>query len=400
MPAPRVQKPKAEPKRKPKAAKKTSSANRDQARAIGMTEPLSVLTKDYPQPIRDMEEHVNRPAEERLEEMKTRGKIARPMNSFMCYRSAYAERTKQWCHESNHQKISSLSGISWRMETPEIREKYAKLADTEKENHNKAHPGYKFSPAKAKTTDRKRKGAGSEDEDEEEDFEHLESDSEWTPAGYKRTRGSRQRPRREMVYQESSPYMGGMPYPHPYHAAPGMNRSAFHASNPGRPLPVPMEDMQAYGQQRHYYTQSAHSVPSNYGHTQGQIEDIRIHHTPVPQADQAIAPSGLPGANHDDLYALDQNLDQNNIEVYGGGDKDQFVDPSLMNFDQPYQGGVFTEAGFSELDGDIIAQQSQEQGRASQGYKPLVEEGREPWEEPSANTDVDDAFRDWLAKSS
>ncbi|KAI5292962.1 hypothetical protein KEM55_007389, partial [Ascosphaera atra] len=113
--------------------------------------PLSELTKHMDHiPLRNMEAHVNRSLETRLEEVeKKNGKIARPMNSFMLYRSAYAERTKEWCSKNNHQIVSSVSGQSWPLEPPEVRDKYEKLAVIDRENHKKAHPNYKFAPNKA-----------------------------------------------------------------------------------------------------------------------------------------------------------------------------------------------------------------------------------------------------------
>ncbi|KAH2779230.1 hypothetical protein KXW05_004230 [Aspergillus fumigatus] len=114
--------------------------------------PLSEVTKHLTNvPLRDMDSWVHRPKEVRHAEVaKKNGKVARPMNSFMLYRSAYAERTKEWFAQNNHQVVSEVAGDSWRIETPEIREKYEVLANVEKANHLKAHPGYKFSPSKEK----------------------------------------------------------------------------------------------------------------------------------------------------------------------------------------------------------------------------------------------------------
>ena len=68
------------------------------------------------------------------------------MNCFMLYRSAYAERTKEWVSETNHKVVSQLAGKSWKLETVEIKKKYVFLAEIERNNHMKAHPGYKFVP--------------------------------------------------------------------------------------------------------------------------------------------------------------------------------------------------------------------------------------------------------------
>lgn len=80
--------------------------------------------------------------------MRRNGRIARPMNSFMLYRSAYAERTKELSAQNNHQVVSETAGDSWKIEPKEIREKYENLANIEKTRHLQAHPGYKFAPCK------------------------------------------------------------------------------------------------------------------------------------------------------------------------------------------------------------------------------------------------------------
>ena len=147
-----------------------------------LTAPLSELTKSYHDiPLKDMDEWVNRSVETRLKECnKKEGWIPRPMNSFMLYRSAYAERTKHWCLQNNHQVVSSVSGMSWPMEPPEIRERFIEYARQERENHAKAHPGYKFSPAKTDASRHKRKGANKEQDDNESvDLEELDYD--WQP---------------------------------------------------------------------------------------------------------------------------------------------------------------------------------------------------------------------------
>ncbi|KAF2094614.1 hypothetical protein NA57DRAFT_46480, partial [Rhizodiscina lignyota] len=100
-----------------------------------------------------MDAWVNRSASVRRKEVEDRkGYITRPMNSFMLYRSAYAERTKQWGLHNNHQVVSSMAGESWPLEPPEVRDHYNELAKLERANHQAAHPDYKFSPSKTSTS--------------------------------------------------------------------------------------------------------------------------------------------------------------------------------------------------------------------------------------------------------
>ncbi|PYH80582.1 hypothetical protein BO82DRAFT_267899, partial [Aspergillus uvarum CBS 121591] len=113
---------------------------------------LSILTKEMAEvPIKDIESWVYRSSETRIQEVqKKKGRVTRPMNSFMLYRSAFAERTQQWLGQNDHRLVSEISGKSWKLEPRGIRLKYGHLAEIEKQNHLKAHPEYRFSPAKIK----------------------------------------------------------------------------------------------------------------------------------------------------------------------------------------------------------------------------------------------------------
>lgn len=157
--------------KEPRARRRAKQTKTDKNASPTITAPLSELTKNMVHiPIRDMEAWVNRPIEQRRREVQQKnGKIARPMNSFMLYRSAYAERTKEWCAQNNHQVVSRASGQSWPLEPKEIREKFEYLALIERDNHQKAHPEYKFAPNKSQTPPRKKRNndyASSVDEAE------------------------------------------------------------------------------------------------------------------------------------------------------------------------------------------------------------------------------------------
>ncbi|KAL1964648.1 hypothetical protein VTN77DRAFT_6674 [Rasamsonia byssochlamydoides] len=175
----------------PRARRRTKPAKTGKGAATpNITAPLSVLTKDMTHiPVKDMEAWVNRPIEVRRREVAQKnGKIARPMNSFMLYRSAYADRTKEWCAQNNHQVVSRASGQSWPLEPPEIREKFELLAIIERDNHQKAHPEYKFAPNKTQTPPRKKR---SIEEDDSSDIDEAEFDIQSTsPPHPKRARSS------------------------------------------------------------------------------------------------------------------------------------------------------------------------------------------------------------------
>lgn len=186
-------------------AKKEKKSKLDKSKTPRLTAPLSVLTKDMATPVRDIEAWVNRPAEERVKEVEKRnGYVTRPMNSFMLYRSAYAERTKQWCTQNNHQIVSSVSGESWPMEPEEVRNQFDLWAKTERQNHHDAHPTYKFSPSKA--ANKRRKGDMSDDEDSDLDI-GRDPDGE-----YRGTRSVRQRRQGQMEYMNDLQGFGSTPY--------------------------------------------------------------------------------------------------------------------------------------------------------------------------------------------
>ncbi|OJZ80216.1 hypothetical protein ASPFODRAFT_53704 [Aspergillus luchuensis CBS 106.47] len=109
--------------------------------------PLSALTDGMQHiPVRDMYAWVDRPIETRRQEALQRYKrIPRPLNSFILYRLAYNDRIKYWLGR-----------------TPHIRKQYETLAEKEKRNHARAHPGYRFSPSNKRGQPRTAKGRSQE----------------------------------------------------------------------------------------------------------------------------------------------------------------------------------------------------------------------------------------------
>lgn len=266
---------------------------------------------------------VNRSVEERQQEVeKRKGKITRPMNSFMLYRSAYAERTKTWCTQNNHQVVSSVSGESWPMEPKEIRELYTEYARIERDNHQKAHPGYKFSPSKAGAAARKKR----EETEEEEDRSDLdEYDAEFKPSRSRalRTNGvARNTPDPAWDYGNGaygSPERG-LPMHHPGHP------SSYFANNPGKPMPLPMP-MTNEVLQNHYY---AHDVRQNMSYP--YTEDVYLRREGYPSMGHGTGTPliGLPGGPHHELFdetstantPLPMNEQQLDPLLLGQGDHD------------------------------------------------------------------------------
>jgi hypothetical protein len=263
----KLPKPKKIRKEKVKAEKKIAK----------LEKPLSELTKSWSHvPVVDIEAYVNRPADERRKEVaegKVPGRIKRPMNSFMLYRKAYQNRTKNWCLQNNHQVVSQVCGDSWPLEPEEIREQFNEWARIERVNHQSAHPGYKFSPSKAGVKISKRK-LSEDNESEESDLE----DFDWQ-GGNNRTHNKR-RQKAAKIDDDASYQPAGNSYRHsressiePVHGS--LNRSSYHASNPGQPLPSQYSESNLqYG---HYYQQ----IVQNNSIIPG-VEDVIIRTTVRP----------------------------------------------------------------------------------------------------------------------
>lgn len=314
----------ASPSPRPKRSKQNKG---EKAKVPKIEAPLSVLTQEYDDvPVKDMNAWVNRPVEVRQAEVeKRKGKITRPMNSFMLYRSAYADRTKIWCLQNNHQVVSSVSGESWPMEPKEIRDLYTEYARIERDNHQKAHPGYKFSPSKAGTAGRKRRDASDDEDEEPSDLDDL--DAEWKPS---RARSSKVNVAKRTMPEASWPN-SGLPYSNHGNllaSDPFQSRSSYHYSNPGKPLPAPMTQEEMYGQ--YYQT----SVRANAGHP--YTEDVFYHRAQTPgQAYGSPSPLvGIPGHPHYELYN-EQSVANSPATL----DEPQ-VDPYLLNQDDDAFAGL------------------------------------------------------------
>ena len=289
--------------------------------------PLSELTNDYTHiPVRDMDAWVQRSVEVRHEEVvRKNGSISRPMNSFMLYRSAYAERTKAWCSENNHQVVSSVTGESWPLEPAEIRNKYNDLAKLERHNHQVAHPQYKFSPSKPASASRKRKGGLYRDDDdsalEVETSDADDPDGEWGPPGQRK---SRPRQSRKVATSVTSA------------PSAGMLNSMWQTTNEGKAMPVRIVGEERQSQ---FYQQRVEPNAHN-----SSVEDVKLnlvngpgaqhHHYQLQQQrqkqQQYAAPIvSLPGGQRHGLLLQESGYDVSPTTIVTE------VDPSLLAFDGP-----------------------------------------------------------------
>lgn len=313
--------------------------------------PLSELTKDFEHvPLKDIVAWINRSVEDREADAKKRGKTARPMNSFMLYRSAYAERTKKWCLMNNHQVVSSVLGASWPMETQEIKDLYIEYARIERENHANAHPGYKFTPLKSQKLGRKRKERAEENSDEEEP-------SDLSDPGYEPKSRRNGNKRLKMSRQESEyPASLGPRDGYFREGQNGLARSRFAATNPGKPPPAQIGASDLHGQ---YYQTMMRGNPQF-----GAIQDVVLQKAEIPSSryETALAPSvvGLPGQDHFDL--LNQHA--------SGGEglpSEPQLDPLLTDYNPGYTG---SPVGFSNDPRLNDLSQAELAGSLFHGYSP------------------------------
>jgi hypothetical protein len=318
--------PRVEKMPKPKKAKKEkASAERKIAK---LDRPLSELTKDWTHiPVVDIEAYVNRSVEERRREVengKCPGKVKRPMNSFMLYRKAYQNRTKDWCLQNNHQVVSQVCGDSWPLEPDSVKEQFSEWARIERQNHQNAHPGYKFSPAKPGAAKAATKRKVSQDPlSEESDLE----DFEWEAAPPRRPKRQRSTP----IQEQSVSYPTTRPaYQYLSKESSvefnngGYNKSSYQATNPGRPIPAQYN--QANLDDGQYYQQSVQSNPNIAG-----VEDVIIRKTATPGVHSYL---GLPGGPDLDMM--------NPYPRYEGRFEPELrIDPSLVGQDEAVYGDEF-----------------------------------------------------------
>lgn len=268
--------------------------------------PLSEVTKHMLHiPLKDMEALVHRPITERRMEVakKKNGKVSRPMNSFMLYRSAYTDRIKALFHLNNHQEVSRASGKSWGMETPLVRTKYEELANIEKDNHCRAHPHYKFAPKKETEPKGKRR------RDAEEDCFADCDDPDFAPGSIPPSF----RLSRDSEVESNLDSRGSTPFDHPVHGMPTSGSIlSWQTSNPSQPDAgmMPADEQQ-------YLQTSVHPCPMG-----SHVEDVCIQrgYPDVPYTSSSEL-AGLPGASH-------YNLVQPQTPAAGNGDGQ--LDPRLL----------------------------------------------------------------------
>ncbi|KAL9052771.1 MAG: hypothetical protein Q9162_005191 [Coniocarpon cinnabarinum] len=293
--------------------KKTKSKKAVSNKTPKLDAPLSELTKDMEVKTRDMVAWVNRSDEERHAETEKRnGYITRPMNAFMLYRSAYAERTKQWCLQNNHQVVSSVSGESWPMEPESVRDHFNNLAKIERENHARAHPNYKFSPSKTPATTKKKRNEESDEDQEDSWTDSGDPDSEWRPKNDRSGQGRSRRLVREADYPAAHGPTSNPAFEHLPYAFDQEFLNAYAWNGSGR---VP-----SYGFDHYDQFDSQHAALTNHSDVNLQQQ----HHPYAISGFETILPSGMQNISPDMMFHSD---------AHTAGVGENQVDPSLYSND-------------------------------------------------------------------
>jgi hypothetical protein len=326
---------------------------------------MSELTRASSIPVADIETYVHRSSDERRQEIevgKNPGRIKRPMNAFMLYRKAYQQRAKEWASQHNHQIVSRVCGMSWPLEPEHIRQQFKAWADTERDNHQKAHPNYKFTPAKPHKPSPKYEVGY----DERSDGSDLE-DYNWAGRGGSRVRSATHTPGADSdyipsrsVYAATHPHPGQLAGMHPmgmmHQTRP--NALDFH---PGKPLPGPYEYREFQGQYYEPHMRNQHQRHLHHG-----ADDILMHRTPSPSLAFQQSHAGLQP--HYDLNQYHQKVEHQPIQhqsqphqhqqhPHHGHQLEHRIDPSLV----PQDDNLFDTGSFNGLpsmfDGGLSATQ-------------------------------------------
>ncbi|KAK5947125.1 hypothetical protein PMZ80_001272 [Knufia obscura] len=334
---------------------------KDKGMVYQIEEPLSVMTREYDVPVEDMNVWCNRPDADRYAEVngKQKGKIPRPMNSFMLYRRAYKERIKKWGQQGdNNQLISSVAGLSWNLEPEDIKAEYARLAIVERDNHAKAFPDYKFAPNK----NTKKRGRDEDDD----------SDGEWEGGSSYSGKRRRGRHDRDVTRSRSSTpaqVVYGTPQYHP---------SSYQANNPHLMPPL------AYNHWPHAAVQYDQSY---------QYEQPLTYH-PQPHAIQ-YAPTSMPAqyTQYDSQLVSIPPTTEGMMQGELVAGPDYGIDPNLADYAPTanYQyGGSFVEEDRSRIVRNSQNMYEEEEPAIHPGLQTLAP--AEPMWSPEAQGNVGSAF--------
>ncbi|KAF9250133.1 transcriptional regulator family: HMG [Penicillium roqueforti] len=353
-----------------RAARQRRNRNRRELSDSGiqLEGPISQLTESFhTTPIKDMDAWVSRSASERQDEVrKKNGKISRPMNSFMLYRSAYAERTKRLVGANNHQIVSKIAGQGWKLEPVEIRRKYEDLAKLERDNHAATHPNYKFSPNKAATT-ASRRDSGSPaltpgHVADEGGFSDMESD-----LGSTTYRGSPYAHSRSQSFEEA--YYDSSRDSSPFGPDSMMTPGYIHPSwqNTSHPSGLPMmQPTESYGDM--HYRSNSPQQDMGYGSSLAGLPGATHHELLQPQLTHS---HGLP------MHDMDPRLLSNGESGVSAMSAPSYANPGSYTWADETPTGYYTASSAPAMSSGAV---SYAHSSMTSAYLPSMQslEGRDP----------------------
>jgi hypothetical protein len=322
---------------------------------------MSELTKNSSIPVADIETYVHRSSDERRQEIETGknpGRVKRPMNAFMLYRKAYQQRAKEWASQHNHQIVSRVCGMSWPLEPEHIRQQFKSWADTERDNHQKAHPNYKFAPSKpAKPT---KFDGGFDDRSDGSDLE----DYDWAGRAGSRMRSATHTPGADSDYIPSravyaathaqAQQLAGMHAMNMLHHT--RSAAALDFNNVGRAMPGVYDHRGLSGQ--YYEAAQMHNPQQRHLH-HGVVEDVLVRRTPSPSLAFQQPNAGLHQQHYDvgqyhlkiepqvqsQQHAPQQRQPQPQQQQHHAHHFEHRIDPSLM----PQEDALFDAGNFNNM---------------------------------------------------
>ncbi|RFU29371.1 hypothetical protein B7463_g6974, partial [Scytalidium lignicola] len=92
-------------------------------------------------------------------------KVPRPRNAFILYRQHYQAQVVAQNPGLANPEISKIIGEQWRAQPREVRETWGRLAEEEKQRHQRQYPGYKYQPRRAGKVNATQLAASSSSDD-------------------------------------------------------------------------------------------------------------------------------------------------------------------------------------------------------------------------------------------
>lgn len=397
--------------------KTTKRKKRDRAEKdrVHLDKPLSEMGEEWKKSMLEIEAYINRSAEARRQEIesdrKQPGRIKRPMNSFMLYRKAFQNHTKAYCEHNNHQVVSKVCGASWDQEPDHIRKQFGEWAKLERENHQKAHPGYKFAPKPNKNSVQAKRKRGDMSDDEASDLESYDWDN-GRPYKGRRSHTGTPVPEHDLYATQPGYYPPQHQYAqHTMMINPRAVKSSYGYMNPNKQMPTPYNSLSMNHSGQYL---SANSTTNRHYQQSvgGYVEDVSYHKTASPNSGiyhqpmqrslmDSYAPQSHPALEHTPppaQFLPNSRLDQGMYPTHGGSfdpnDPLQLPDNSIeaSGLDYNFNGSGVHHGMGDGLSGDFLGDSMLHDQRAQQ----ILRGNEENWDiQQLDDVQADESFEDW-----